>query len=700
MRAHGLRLSGVKTVVVHAGLISDASALWRCAPLLENTFSQQGILFLGEATNRDIAQRISSGSLPPKAESKAPAYGSEEFTASLLERVATFSHPPRTALLIFRWGLLHPESFSALRDSLRRFFPNSRIRLFLSLARQDIVLEMIAAWRAMHQSVASADIMKQPHKLCFDYAKLQSFAVRAFGEENTFFCIHDKEENPVQKAWREFWLVAGREDIASDFEQWHKDIPGGEDCFAWPFSPPQDFLAFALGCVGNTLSPSLNSPWLAQALRFCACKKTHIFPRHIREEALARFSASNASLARSLGKRTLFDTLMEADTTLEPDQKFSLTRDLAFEVATKLDRNFAKARFEELDALSRHSLTRQQRICHTALLDMFRPASAKAVDHVESPPPKLSVLTLTYNHAPFIGECIESVLAQQLNIPIQHIIADDGSNDGTQEIILGYAARHPSIVPMLRKDRRKTPWRNVQVLFDMCRTEYAAVCDGDDYFTDPLKLQTQVDFLDAHPECGLCFHPVRVVYEDDPGRTRLHPPVDGLPRGIRPFYYLTDLLRAYIIQTNSVMYRWRFKDGLPDWFRPDLMPGDWYWHLLHAETGKIGFINKIMSVYRRHKGGVYYLSEVDKLKHRALVGLRELEVYNVVNTHFAGKYESILLDLCNGVFADVLLYDSNREEQDEGEPMLDKLCDAYPHFARHFLASLNKVSGSNQTLAR
>jgi len=146
------------------------------------------------------------------------------------------------------------------------------------------------------------------------------------------------------------------------------------------------------------------------------------------------------------------------------------------------------------------------------------------------------------------------------------------------------------------------------------------------------------------------------------------------------------------------VYRWRFKNGLPDWFRPDLAPGDWYWHLLHAEQGKIGFIDKIMSVYRRHEKGVYWLSEVDAIKHRALVGMRELEVYDVINKHFDRKYESILLDLTNGVFADCLLYDTRQKEEAGAEadiaeePVLNKLCDKFPDFARHFLASLKLVS--------
>ena len=306
-------------------------------------------------------------------------------------------------------------------------------------------------------------------------------------------------------------------------------------------------------------------------------------------------------------------------------------------------------------------------------------------------PPKLSVLTLCYNQAPYIGECIESVIAQQTDFPIQHLIGDKASDDGTQEIIMDYAARYPHIVPVFQSSSHDpASERNTHVLFEMARSEYVALCDGDDYFTDPAKLQTQVDLLDAHPNYALCFHPVRVVYEDAPERERLFPPIETLPGGVRPFYQLLDLLRNNFIQSNSAVYRWRFRHGLPDWFRTDMRIADKYWHILHAEMGKIGFINKAMSVYRRHKSSLSYLSDFDPQKYRAKIAMQEVRDLDIINRHFNRKYEPIFLDLINHVFADCVFYDHRQQEAGVAwEPILDKLTDAYPDFARHFLTSLN-----------
>ncbi len=449
---------------------------------------------------------------------------------------------------------------------------------------------------------------------------------------------------------------------------------------------PPEFCFFCRSCnkvrVPDPSHPWRHTlPWAHEAIRYSASHsklQNSLLGPELRTEVLSQYASSNAATAKLLGMDRLFPDP-------EPDWEpfLGLTPETAYGIASQLEPDFARARLAEFDTHPRHYLLREQRIVHDALHDAVMPAPAKPFIRQKPSGPKLSVLTLTYNHTAYIRECIESVLAQQVDFPIQHIIADDGSNDGTQDIVLEYAAKHSHIIPVFYKEHKGSN-RNVHNLFDFARSPYVSLCDGDDYFTDPLKLQTQVDFLEANPDCAVCFHPVRVTYEDDPSRERIYPPLEELPKRARPFYYLSDLIRCNFIQTNSVVYRWRFKDGLPDWFDPSLCPGDWYWHLLHAETGKIGFINKIMSVYRRHKSSIYWLAEVDRLKHRTVVGQAELKMYDTVNRHFEGKYESVLLDLACGVFADCLLY---ANETDDFE-VFNKICDLYPHFAKEVLRRL------------
>ena len=297
--------------------------------------------------------------------------------------------------------------------------------------------------------------------------------------------------------------------------------------------------------------------------------------------------------------------------------------------------------------------------------------------------PLVSVLTLTRNQASMIAENMESVLAQQTRFPFQHIIVDDGSGDDTPDIISEYAARHPRIIKPILLKHKAPDGENVRALFEQCRSRYAVLCDGDDYFTDPGKLQTQVDFMERNPDCALCFHPVSVVYEDG-SPTKTYPPADLLPGGERLWYTLRDLLISNFIQTNSVMYRWRFQAGLPEWFDPTLIPGDWYWHLLHAETGKIAYLRKPMSAYRRHAASLYALAEKDHVAHRHQHGMHELRTYNVCNAHFHNRYYKDFSRLARGVFADFV--QDYLKTKDDG--LLQEGIAAAPDFARDFLSLL------------
>lgn len=308
------------------------------------------------------------------------------------------------------------------------------------------------------------------------------------------------------------------------------------------------------------------------------------------------------------------------------------------------------------------------------------PASDPAELRVREP--LVSVLTLTRNHASMITENLESILTQKTTFPFQHIIVDDASTDGTQDIINDYAARYPHIRPILLK-HRAPHGENVRALFEQCRSKYAVLCDGDDYFTDSGKLQTQVDFMERNPDCALCFHPVSVVYEDG-SPTKTYPPADLLPGGERLWYSLRDLLISNFIQTNSVMYRWRFQEGLPEWFDPTLIPGDWYWHLLHAETGKIAYLRKPMSAYRRHAASLYAHAEKNHVAHRRDHGLRELRTYSVCNAHFHNRYYKDFSRLARGVFADFV----QNYLKTKDDSLLQEGIAAAPDFARDFLSLL------------
>lgn len=123
--------------------------------------------------------------------------------------------------------------------------------------------------------------------------------------------------------------------------------------------------------------------------------------------------------------------------------------------------------------------------------------------------PLLSVVTITYNHEPYIAKCIEGVLMQKVNFPMEFIIAEDCSTDGTRAICEEYAAKYPELIRLITSETNIGYNPNELRAMKAAKGKYIAYCEGDDYWTDPLKLQKQVDFLESHSDYSVCFHRCR-----------------------------------------------------------------------------------------------------------------------------------------------------------------------------------------------
>jgi len=119
--------------------------------------------------------------------------------------------------------------------------------------------------------------------------------------------------------------------------------------------------------------------------------------------------------------------------------------------------------------------------------------------------PLVSCCMITYNHAPFIKQAIDSVLLQQTSFPFELVIGEDCSTDGTREIVFSYQEKYPHIIRVITSDKNVGMRQNGYRTKKACRGRYIAFCEGDDYWHDIYKLEKQVSFMEAHPECGLVF---------------------------------------------------------------------------------------------------------------------------------------------------------------------------------------------------
>lgn len=223
--------------------------------------------------------------------------------------------------------------------------------------------------------------------------------------------------------------------------------------------------------------------------------------------------------------------------------------------------------------------------------------------------PTVSVCVQTYNHQPYIQECLDSILMQQTTFPFEIILGEDESSDGTRDICKGYAEKHPDKIKLFLRNRKDVIYVNGNATgrFNMienlkaCKGKYIALCEGDDYWTDPLKLQKQVDFLENNINCSLCHH------------SQLKLSGKNLTEDQR-FKELNDVaindasdLFSFKIQpqTRTMVFRnCLTADDLKNDFLKQAIFGDFALCFLLAKYGQFGYLSENMAVYRVHEHGL------------------------------------------------------------------------------------------------
>lgn len=130
----------------------------------------------------------------------------------------------------------------------------------------------------------------------------------------------------------------------------------------------------------------------------------------------------------------------------------------------------------------------------------------------------VTIRCMTYNHEPYIRQCLEGFVMQKTNFRFEAIVHDDASTDGTAAIIREYAEKYPDIIkPIYETENQysKHDGSLRRIMDEACKGKYIAYCEGDDYWIDPLKLQKQVDFLEKHPEVSYSCHRFQVLKQKD-----------------------------------------------------------------------------------------------------------------------------------------------------------------------------------------
>ena len=266
--------------------------------------------------------------------------------------------------------------------------------------------------------------------------------------------------------------------------------------------------------------------------------------------------------------------------------------------------------------------------------------------------PTVSVCCITYNHERFLAEAIDSVLMQVTDFEVEMVIGEDCSTDGTRAIAQDYERRFPGRVRVLTPSVNLGIMPNLMATIAACQGEYIALLEGDDYWTDPAKLQRQVDVLRANEDCALCFHDAEAFNDTDGIDIKVEwifsdmfshilPRTESSPK----LYSQLDIAKyGWFIPTASMVFRTTsLPIPLPDWFK-GIYSGDYTLQLLSTKYGPAIYLPRTMSRYRLHQQGVGVImaNSVSKFERRIYEAkMYQQHVFELKNKKHADIYLSV-----------------------------------------------------------
>jgi glycosyltransferase involved in cell wall biosynthesis len=250
---------------------------------------------------------------------------------------------------------------------------------------------------------------------------------------------------------------------------------------------------------------------------------------------------------------------------------------------------------------------------------------------------KVSILTITYNHSEYISQAIESFLMQKTDFAFEVIIADDASTDNNQEIIRSFQQKYPNIIKPILRNENIGMNQNFVDAVNHCSGKYIALCEGDDYWTDPLKLQKQVDFLEANEDYGLICTNYDKYFQD----------IGLLKRGVFTKYKNNISYDAYLLDRSSIGTQTvLIKNGIiKDYFNEvglnrisSWIVGDTSIWLYAAIKYKIKVLNESTAVYRILNNSACHFESAEK--HLAFVK-KGLEIPQYFISRYGAMDETI-----------------------------------------------------------
>lgn len=252
---------------------------------------------------------------------------------------------------------------------------------------------------------------------------------------------------------------------------------------------------------------------------------------------------------------------------------------------------------------------------------------------------KVSVCMITYNHENFIREAIDGVLMQECNFEVELILANDCSSDATHIIIEDILKNHPraSWIKYIKHKENRGMMPNFIWALKQCQGKYIALCEGDDYWTDPLKLQKQVDFLEGNK--GYIAHSHNVFFRDERNNeniSSLFSELSSRTLTIDDVCPVRSFHTASLTFKNSAINNFDF-----DFLTTKVLSGDKYIYLNLFLHGKMFYDEMPMAFYRRHEGGASTSNSLDKYLNA------DVKLYNYFGKKVEGALKNKMVEAAN-----------------------------------------------------
>lgn len=214
---------------------------------------------------------------------------------------------------------------------------------------------------------------------------------------------------------------------------------------------------------------------------------------------------------------------------------------------------------------------------------------------------KLSILLVSYNQINFIDQCLDGIFIQNFEDSLEIIIADDFSTDGTSERLKARLEDSRFKVKFLKADKNLGVGKNYLRGIEACSGEYVAFLEGDDYWTDPLRLQKHIQFLEKNPTCPMSFNPFGIYVQKT---NSLSIPQSNDNREV-VFFSSKQLIQYNVIGNLSVcVFKKTSLDSIPKIFF-ELDISDWFIGIFLAQHHPVAQLNEVMSVYRINSNGLW-----------------------------------------------------------------------------------------------